>query len=156
VLVVWAVERLCRHGIEELLRLIRELRERDVSLVSHHEPWLNGFDATTELPAAVAAWVARQESVRRSERIRAGLARRGAQGQADGRCRLQAREKDERPRRTEGYRQATSVRADEIAFRESDRPNPPTAGDTYGDAAMPRAGLRPSASHDRVRQERVC
>lgn len=35
VLVVWAVDRLCRRGIEELLRLIRELRERNVSLVSH-------------------------------------------------------------------------------------------------------------------------
>ena len=73
VLVVWAVDRLCRQGIEELLRLIRELRERNVSPVSHQEPWLNGSDATTELLAAVAAWVARQESVRRSERIRAGL-----------------------------------------------------------------------------------
>ena len=40
VLVVWAVDRLCRQGIEELLRLIRELRERNVSLVSHQEPWL--------------------------------------------------------------------------------------------------------------------
>jgi DNA invertase Pin-like site-specific DNA recombinase len=58
VLVVWAVDRLCRQGIEELLRLIRELRERNVSLVSHQEPWLNGTDATTELLAAVAAWVA--------------------------------------------------------------------------------------------------
>jgi DNA invertase Pin-like site-specific DNA recombinase len=55
VLVVWAVDRLCRQGIEELLRLIRELRERNVSLVSHQEPWLNGSDATTELLAAVSA-----------------------------------------------------------------------------------------------------
>jgi DNA invertase Pin-like site-specific DNA recombinase len=54
--------------------LIRELDERNVSLVSHQEPWLNGSDATSELLAAVAAWVATQESVRRSERIRAGLA----------------------------------------------------------------------------------
>ena len=63
VLVIWAVDRLCRQGIEELLRLIRELRERNVSLVSHQEPWLNGSDATSELLAAVAAWVATQESV---------------------------------------------------------------------------------------------
>ncbi len=84
VLVVWAVDRLRRQGIEELLRLIRALRERNVSLVSHQEPWLNGSDATTELLAAVAAWVATQESVRRSERIRAGLARRKAQGKPMG------------------------------------------------------------------------
>ena len=60
-LVVWAVHRPWRQGIEELLRLIRELRERNVSLVSHREPWLNGSDATSELVlAAVTSWVATQ------------------------------------------------------------------------------------------------
>ena len=93
VLVIWAVDRLCRQGIEELLRLIRELRERNVSLVSHQEPWLNGTDATTELLAAVAAWVATQESVRRSERIRAGPGAPQSSGQADRRRRLQARQR---------------------------------------------------------------
>ncbi|HUL47183.1 MAG TPA: recombinase family protein, partial [Steroidobacteraceae bacterium] len=93
VLVVWAADRLCRQGIEELLRLIRELRERNVSLVSHQEPWLNGSDATTELLAAVAAWVATQESVRRSERIRAGLARRRAQGKPMGGAAFQAKQR---------------------------------------------------------------
>jgi DNA invertase Pin-like site-specific DNA recombinase len=34
VLVVWAVDRICREGIEELLRLIRQLRERHCTLVS--------------------------------------------------------------------------------------------------------------------------
>jgi DNA invertase Pin-like site-specific DNA recombinase len=109
VLVVWAVDRLCRQGIEELLRLIRELRERNVSLVSHQEPWLNGTDATTDLLAAVAAWVATQESVRRSERIRAGLARRRAQGKPIGGA-ASKRGKDKRPRRTEGYKQAWARR----------------------------------------------
>ena len=109
VLVVWAVDRLCRQGIEELLRLIRELRERKVSLVSHQEPWLNGTDATTELLAAVAAWVATQESVRRSERIRAGLARRKAQGKPMGGA-ASKRGKDISPRRTEGYKQAWARR----------------------------------------------
>jgi len=109
VLVVWAVDRLCRQGIEELLRLIRELRQRNVSLVSHQEPWLNGTDATTELLAAVAAWVATQESVRRSERIRAGLARRKAQGKPIGGA-ASKRGKDKRPRETEGYKQARARR----------------------------------------------
>jgi DNA invertase Pin-like site-specific DNA recombinase len=81
VLVVWAADRITREGIEELLRLVRELRERNVALVSVQEPWLSGSDATTELLAAIAAWMANQESARRSERIRAGLARR--RGPAD-------------------------------------------------------------------------
>jgi DNA invertase Pin-like site-specific DNA recombinase len=75
--IVWAVDRICRQGIEELLKLIRELRERHVSLVSVQEPWLSGSDATTELLAAIAGWVAHQESARRSERIKAWRA--GAQ-----------------------------------------------------------------------------
>lgn len=109
VLVVWAVDRLCRQGIEELLRLIRELRERNVTLVSHQEPWLNGSDQTTELLAAVAGWVANQESIRRPERIRAGLARRRAEGKPMGGA-ASKRGKDQRPRRIDGYTQAWARR----------------------------------------------
>jgi DNA invertase Pin-like site-specific DNA recombinase len=104
VLVVWAVDRVCREGIEELLKLIRQLRERHCSLVSIQEPWLNGSDATTELLAAIAAWVAPQESQRRSERVKAGLARRKAEGLPVGGA-VSKRGKDRRPRRTDGYRQ---------------------------------------------------
>ncbi len=39
--VVWAADRLSRGGIEELLRIIRELRERNVALISVNEPWLS-------------------------------------------------------------------------------------------------------------------
>ena len=101
VLVVWAVDRICREGIEELLKLIRELRERHCTLVSIQEPWLNGSDATTELLAAIAAWVARQESARRAERIKAGLARRRAEGKPVGGRKPGSR--DRKPRRTDGY-----------------------------------------------------
>lgn len=104
VLVVWAVDRICREGIEELLKIIRQFRERHVSLVSIQEPWLNGSDATTQLLSAIAAWVANQESARRSERIKAGLARRRAEGKPVG-GRKQG-SKDRKPRRTEGYTRA--------------------------------------------------
>ena len=105
VLVVWAIDRVCREGIEELLKLIRELRQRHCSLVSIQEPWLNGSDATTELLAAIAAWVAHQESVRRSERVKAALAKRRAAGKPMGGA-ASKRGKDRKPRKTEGYRQA--------------------------------------------------
>jgi len=48
----------------------------------------------------VMAWVARMESQRRSERVRAGLARRRAQGLPVGR---QPGAKDTRPRKRSGY-----------------------------------------------------
>jgi DNA invertase Pin-like site-specific DNA recombinase len=105
VLVVWAADRLTRGGIEELLGIIRELRERHCSLVSVQEPWLNGNDATTELLVAIAGWVAHQESARRSERIKAGLARRRAEGKPIGGA-ASKRGKDKRKRSTDGYREA--------------------------------------------------
>jgi hypothetical protein len=104
VLVVWAVDQICREGIEELLKLIRQLRERHVTLVSIQEPWLNGSDATTELLAAVAAWVANQESKRRSERIKLGLAGRRAEGKQLGGRKPGA--KDRKPRQRRGAESA--------------------------------------------------
>jgi DNA invertase Pin-like site-specific DNA recombinase len=90
---------------------VRELRERNIALVSAQEPWLSGSDATTELLAAIAAWVAHQESARRSERIRAGLARRRAEGKPMGGAASKGkRGRDRRPRRTDGYRDAWTRR----------------------------------------------
>jgi len=57
------------------------------------------------LLAPVAASIATQQSVRRSERIRAGLARRKAEGKPIGGA-ASKRGKDKQPRRTEGYKQA--------------------------------------------------
>lgn len=97
VMIVWALDRIAREGIEDALRIYRQFAERGVRLVSIQEPWLNGTDATVELMMAIAAWVANQESVRRSERIRAGLAARKAKGlPVGGRV---AGAKDRKPRR---------------------------------------------------------
>ena len=54
-----------------------------------------------ELLASLFAWMAHQESVRRSERIRMGLAKRKAAGKAVGRQQGAA---DKRKRQTAGYR----------------------------------------------------
>jgi DNA invertase Pin-like site-specific DNA recombinase len=108
ILVVWAADRLSREGIEDLLRIVRQLRERGVVLVSVQEPWLSGSDETTDLLIAISAWVANQESKRRSARIRAGLARRRAAGLPMGG--RQEGAKDRRPRRTDGYRARYAAR----------------------------------------------
>jgi DNA invertase Pin-like site-specific DNA recombinase len=101
VLVVWAADRLSREGIEALLRIVRQLRESGCALISVQEPWLNGSDATTELLLAIAGWVAGQDSKRRSERIKAGLATRKAHGLPVGRA---PGAKDKQKRKTAGYR----------------------------------------------------
>ena len=99
VLLVWALDRLERGGIEPTLRVMRQFRERGVQVVSVQEPWTDAGGEMGELLTAVMAWVARMESQRRSERVRAGLARRRAQGLPVGR---QPGAKDTRPRKRSG------------------------------------------------------
>jgi DNA invertase Pin-like site-specific DNA recombinase len=100
VLVVWALDRITREGAEGALRLIRQLRERGCTLVSVHEPWLTGSPEIQDVLVAFAGWMAQQESTRRSERIRAGLARRRAEGKPVGR---QPGVRDKGQRRRSGY-----------------------------------------------------
>ncbi len=100
VLVVWRLDRICRNGAEEALRLIRMFRERGCILVSVHESWLNGSPEVQDVLVAFAGWMAAEESRKRSERIRAGLERRRAEGLPVGR---QAGSKDKKKRSRKGY-----------------------------------------------------
>lgn len=100
VLLVWALDRLSREGIEATLSTMRAFRERGVRVLSLQEAWTDGPEAMQELLGAFFAWMAQQESERRSERVRAGLARRKASGLPIGR--LQGA-KDKVPRRRAGY-----------------------------------------------------
>lgn len=85
VLVVWALDRITRLGAEDALRLIRQFRERGVTLLSVQESWLNGSPEIADVLISFAGWQAQQESRRRSERTRAGIARRKAAGLPVGR-----------------------------------------------------------------------
>jgi DNA invertase Pin-like site-specific DNA recombinase len=100
VVIVWALDRLSREGIEKTLAALRTLRERGIRVVSLQEPWAEASGDAGELLMAVAAWVARMESQRRSERTKAGLARRKAQGLPVGR---QPGARDKGPRKVSGY-----------------------------------------------------
>jgi DNA invertase Pin-like site-specific DNA recombinase len=100
VLIVWSLDRITRAGVEDTLRIIRQLRERGCSLVSVKESWLNGSPEVQDLLVAFAGWMAERESARRSERIRMGLERRRAEGKPVGR---KAGAKDRGKRRRSGY-----------------------------------------------------
>lgn len=84
VLIVWAIDRISRNGAEDVLRLIRQFRERGVVIMSVQESWLNGSPEIVDVLVAFAGWMAEQESVRRSERVRAGMARAKAEGKVIG------------------------------------------------------------------------
>lgn len=110
---MWALDRITREGAEGALRIIRQFRERGCTVVSVKESWLNGSAEVQDVLIAVAGWMAEQESRRRSERIRAGLARRRAQGKAIGGA-ASHRGKDKRKRDPEPYKRAWERRkADE-------------------------------------------
>jgi putative DNA-invertase from lambdoid prophage Rac len=97
VLIVWALDRITREGAEGALRIIRQFRERGCIVVSVKESWLNGAPEIQDVLVAFAGWMAQQESARRSERIKAGLERRRAEGKPVGRV-VGARDKTRRKR----------------------------------------------------------
>ena len=100
VLIVWALDRIVRNGAEEALRIFRQFSQRGCTVVSVKESWLNGSPEVQEILIAFGGWMAKRESDRRSERIRAGLARRRAEGKPVGR---QPGVKDKKTRKRSGY-----------------------------------------------------
>ena len=100
VILVWSLDRLSREGIEQTLATLRRFHERGVRVLSHEESWTDGPPEMAQLLGAIMAWVAQMESKRRSERVKAGLARRRAEGKPVGR---QPGASDKAPRKRSGY-----------------------------------------------------
>jgi len=85
VILVWALDRLSREGPLAILTLINRLKNCGVRVISYQESWTEAPGELGELLYALAGWVARMESQRRSERTKAGLARVVAKGKKLGR-----------------------------------------------------------------------
>jgi len=83
--IVWALDRLSREGPLAILTLVNRLKLCGVKVISYQESWTEAPGELGELLYALAGWVARMESQRRSERTKAGLARVVAQGKKLGR-----------------------------------------------------------------------
>ena len=103
VVLVWAIDRLSRKGVEDTLATLRQLYERGADVWSHEEPWLVTSEPhMRDLLVSMFAWQAQQESARRSARIKLGLERRRKEGKPVGG--RKAGSKDKHPRSREGYR----------------------------------------------------
>lgn len=101
VVLIWAIDRLSRKGSEDVQRYLRMLAEAGADVRSKQDPWLNTADPfAREILLGVFGALAKFESQRRSERIRAGLARRKAEGKPVGR---QPGGTDRKPRKRSGY-----------------------------------------------------
>jgi DNA invertase Pin-like site-specific DNA recombinase len=100
VLAVWALDQIVCNGAEGALRIIRQFRQRGVIIVSVNESWLNDEPGAQDVLVAFAGWMAQHEFRYRSDQIRAGLARRRAEGKPVGR---QPGAVDKVPRTPGGY-----------------------------------------------------
>lgn len=85
VLLVWALDRLSREGVWETFEHIRRLRSHGVEFESFTEAHFRTTGPAGELMIAIAAWIAKQERLRISDRTKAGLARARAKGRIGGR-----------------------------------------------------------------------
>jgi len=85
VVLVWALDRLSREGSAAILNLISTLSMYRVRVLSYQELWTEAPGQLGELLFAIAGWVAKMESERRSERTKAGLDRAVREGKTLGR-----------------------------------------------------------------------
>ena len=100
VLLVWSLDRLSREGPLATLEIVDRLGRSGVQVISREEGWTEGAGELRDLLLAIAGWVARMESNRRSERTKAGLERARSQGKRLGRP---PGSKDRRKRSRRGY-----------------------------------------------------
>lgn len=102
IVLIWALDRLSREGPLKILQLVQELQIYRVRLMSYQEPWTWTEGPMAELLYSITAWIAKYESERRSERTKAGMARKARECPGG---RIPPRGKDKRKRKRRRPRQ---------------------------------------------------
>ena len=87
-LLFFSLDRLTREGAFPTLRYLTRLSELGISYRSYTEEYINSTGIFGDVIVSLLATLARQETIRLSERTMAGLARSRAQGIIGGRPRL--------------------------------------------------------------------
>lgn len=85
VILIWALDRFSREGPLKTMLLLDRLERARVRVKSIKEPWLDPDSPTYELLLPIFAWIAKQERLRMSERVVAGMARAKEKGTRSGR-----------------------------------------------------------------------
>jgi DNA invertase Pin-like site-specific DNA recombinase len=85
VVLVWALDRFTRQGVLETFEHIRDLKAYNVQFESYTEAHFRTTGPAGELMLAIAAWIAKQERLRISERTKAGVDRAKRAGKHCGR-----------------------------------------------------------------------
>ena len=84
IVVFWALDRFTREGALETLQYLNMLSSYGVGYRSFTEPYLDSCGIFKDAVIAVLGTIAKQERVRISERVRAGLDRARSQGTKSG------------------------------------------------------------------------
>jgi DNA invertase Pin-like site-specific DNA recombinase len=81
----WSLDRFSREGVLETLQHLQRLSSHGVEWYSYREEYLRSTGVFREAVLAILATIAKQERIRLSERVQAGLSRARAQGKVLGR-----------------------------------------------------------------------
>ncbi|MBS1827749.1 MAG: recombinase family protein [Acidobacteria bacterium] len=84
----WSLDRLSREGVVETLQHLERLKASGVQWWSLKEEYLRSIGPFADAVLAILACIAKQERIRLSERVKAGLDRARSQGKAIGRPKL--------------------------------------------------------------------
>ena len=85
-IVIWKLDRFSREGVIPTMSYIKQLKDRGLWLRSMTESWLDtSQEGITDMVLAIMSWAAAEERKKISERTKAGMARKKAQGKHMGR-----------------------------------------------------------------------
>ena len=80
IVLVFALDRLTRQGSAAILNLVNTFAVYGCKVISYNESWTEAPGIAGEIMLAIAGWVAKQESERKSQNTKAGLAKARANG----------------------------------------------------------------------------
>ncbi len=85
IVLFWALDRFTREGTLKALHYLQELEHYGIFFYSYTEAYLNNMGAFRDVVISILATIAKQERIRQSERVKAGLERARRQGKRLGR-----------------------------------------------------------------------
>ena len=85
IVLFWALDRFSREGVTETLQHLKTLENYNIGIVSYTEPYINSLGIFREAFISFLATISKQEGIRITERITAGMQRAKKEGKQTSR-----------------------------------------------------------------------